>query len=183
MKKGLYENEARRSTFSFLNISNNKNLPKLIVELPPVGKYCNGCYDGPPGGNPFVEENEVINGEWVTGGHDTPTTDRKWNYIYYIFQGVFQGKYIKNAIELPINESGEYGKSETKYSYKKIGEVINKNGLKVYAFQVTPTFDSDSIGRKDAIFSKDGNTYYIMFDWKDKSFDDTFDQIINSVKL
>jgi hypothetical protein len=137
----------------------------------------------------------LIGGEWVTGRYDKPTTDRKWNYINYIFNGLLpeipneidfvfpSGRFLQDVVKLSINESKEYIKLGEKYIYKKINEIVNKNGVKIYLFEVKPTFDPGSIGRKDAIITKDGYTAYIMFDWKDPSFDKTFDQIINSINF
>lgn len=165
--------------------------PTLDVKLPPVGKYCSGCYDAPPGGMGVG----LIGGQWVTGGYDKPTADRKWSYIYYIFNGLLpeipneidfvfpSGRSLQDVVKLSINESKEYIKSGEKYFYKKINEIVNKDGAKIYTFEVKPTFDSGSIGRKDAIITKDGYTAYIMFDWKETSFDKTFDQIIDSVSF
>lgn len=45
------------------------------------------------------------------------------------------------------------------------------------------TNDSESVNRQCAIFTKDGYTIYIMFDWKEKSFNTSFDQIINSISF
>ncbi|PIZ21781.1 MAG: hypothetical protein COY49_11980 [Comamonadaceae bacterium CG_4_10_14_0_8_um_filter_57_29] len=86
-------------------------------------------------------------------------------------------------MKLSINESREFIKLGEKYIYKKIDEIINKDGVKIYTFEVRPTFDSDSIGRKDVIITKDGYTAYIMFDWKDPSFDKTFERIIESLSI
>lgn len=52
------------------------SIPKLKVELPPVGPYCNGCYSGPPGGyaiSPITKEVLVADGQWISGGHFTQT--------------------------------------------------------------------------------------------------------------
>lgn len=172
--------------------------PTLDVKLPPVGKYCSGCYDAPPGvmgvGSIGMGVG-LIGGQWVTGGYDKPTTDRKWNYINYIFNGLLPefseemgfvfpgGRFLQDVVKLSINESKEYIKSGEKYIYKKIDEIVNKDGMKIYTFEVKPTFDSDSIGRKDAIITNNYYTAYIMFDWKEPSFDTTFDQIINSINF
>jgi hypothetical protein len=172
-----------------------ENFPKLKVQLPSVGKYCNGCYDAPPGGNSQISENLLVGGQWVTGGFDTPTSSRKWSYVYYVLKGLFpeipqdsnlvmpEGNFLSDVIKIPVNKLKEYAKSSANYNYKKISEIVNKDGLKIYTFEVRSTFDSDSIGRRDAIFTKDNYTYYIMYDWKEKSFNATFDQIINSISF
>ena len=48
---------------------------------------------------------------------------------------------------------------------------------------MSPTFESDSINRRDAIILKDNQFAYIMFDWKTKDFDGTFDKIIDSIRF
>ncbi|MCX6731940.1 MAG: hypothetical protein NTV98_00155 [Candidatus Roizmanbacteria bacterium] len=165
--------------------------PKLKDELPPVGKYCNGCYDVAPGAN---RQLYGISGSWVTGGYDE-NGGNKWSYIDYIISGQFPllpkqtgmvipgENFLSDVKNISLNQTKEYLKDDKKYSYKKLAEIINKDGIIIYTYEVTPTFDSDSIARKDAILVKDNHTIYIMFDWKQHSFDATFDQIINSIRF
>lgn len=178
--------------------------PKLKVELPPVGPYCNGCYSGPPGGyaiSPITKEILIADGQWISGGHFTQTGGEKWNYIYYVFKRLLPeipqnsemvlpgGAFLKDAIKLKVNGSQEFemndpfSKRKLKAYYLKLSEKINKDGITIHTFEVRPTFREDSLNRRDAIFIKNGLTYYIMFDWKTKDFDGTFDKIIDSIRF
>lgn len=163
----------------------------INVSLPPMGDYCNGCIDAAPGAKPIPENSLIVNSKWVGGGIDSPTAVRKWNYISYIFKGELptlnegkgialpQGDFFREATSLAVNSS----KSFNDYNYTRLADKKSKDNLTIYTYHVTPTFDGDSISRKDAIFTKDGYTYYVMFDWKTHEFDNTFDQIISSLTL
>lgn len=180
-------------------------IPKLKVELPPVGPYCNGCYSGPPGGyviSPITKEALTVDGQWVSGGRLTQTGRERWNYIYYVFKQLLpeipkdngtiieRGSTLKDAVKLPINgllkfedKDSPFREGKLKAYYLKLSEKTNKDGITIHAFEVRPTFSEDSLNRRDAIFIKNGFTYYIMFDWKTKDFDGTFDKIIDSIRF
>lgn len=178
-------------------------LSRLKVILPPVGPYCNGCYSGAPGGlttSPITNNLLISEGQWVSGEYFTPNEEKKWNYIYYVFKNLLPelpqdtkmimpgSNFFQDVIKIAVNSSQEFKKSDpdnkgniSTYSYKKLSEKINKEGIKIYIFEVRPTFDKDSLNRRDAIFIKNGATFYMMFDWKTKDFDGTFDKIIDSI--
>lgn len=171
------------------SLYHEEKFPLIYVTLPPKGDYCNGCVDGAPGsfGSPIVDS------VWVTGGYDSPSADRKWSYIHYAMKGVLpalsssendnfimpQGNFLQDVVAMQVNSSKIFGK----YNYSRIADQTSKDGIKIYVYKVIPTFDDNSISRLDAIFTKGDYTYYVMFDWKDHSFDTTFDQIIKSLYL
>lgn len=102
--------------------------PKLKVELPPVGPYCNGCYSGPPGGYAISSTKEILvaDGQWISGGRLTQTGGEKWNYIYYVFKRLLPeipqdsgmvmpgGAFLKDAIKLKVNGSQGFEMNPTK---------------------------------------------------------------------
>lgn len=126
----------------------------------------------------------------------------KWNYIYYGFKRLLPeipgdngmiiegGSTLKDAIKLPINgllkfedKNNPRGEEKLKAYYLKLSEKTNKDGVTIHTFEARPTFREDSLNRRDAIFIKNGATYYLMFDWKTKDFDGTFDKIIDSIRF
>lgn len=205
----LFQKEKNKKQISVASISPTKIItptlivaPKLhdvkkdlfTVKLPPIGTYCNGCGDSPPGWGGTLFESGI----WQRGGAIS-NAEHLWTYISYTLKGEYpkidtntmimpDGDFFSEITKIGVGESKQFKKTNANpnipiktYTYTRLADAFINESITVYQYEVTPTFDTDAIGREEALFVKDGHTFYIMFDWKDPQFNNTFEDIIASI--
>lgn len=170
------------------------------VTLPPIGPYAEAGHDALAVGaenTDFVENNIWIIGgnfEEVTKKGNAFTSPGQWDFIHYRLAGEFPaiptginlktpgGTFLQTISDMEIGATKKIVGGNTTYTYTKKEPMI-VHGQKIMLFDVKPTFQSGYIGRKDALFIRNGKTFYIIFDWKETRYTDSLEAILETINF
>lgn len=163
-------------------INDDSGAPLLSFEHPPVGEYCNGCFDGWPSNGPTPDEQGIS----ITGGYNTPDiSKRSWR----ITAGVTtKTSKLSTSLLLPmlnmvegdvIKTSDEVGRAvEIKYVGPR---ATNYFDSRVYTFTYEPVVESEFPVREVALIERPTDTIMVSFAKKETATT-AFMDILNTVR-
>lgn len=172
------------STYNYTNTLREDFDTIFSFQIPYVGDYCQGCFDGTGGLDQSVQSSTSI-----SGGYDSPTSDRKWFLI-------INSQKMNAAVEYDVLSDEMYNSKVAKNVGEKIdafvlgtinnhSTIIEKTSQDIEGTPVTQIKTTqDQIVYNHALFQKDGYNNEIIFVTDQEMFkNDTFDTIIDTLSF
>lgn len=170
------------------------------LTLPPIGPYAESGQDSLAVG--AKDASFIENNVWIIGGNFTPvkqkgkefTSPGQWDFLHYRLAGELPtipaginlqtpgGTFLKTLSDMKVGSTKRLMGRNTTYTYTKRDPMIAQ-GQKIMLFDVKPTFQPTHIGRKDALFVRNGKTFYMIFDWKEARYNDSLEAALETINF
>ena len=183
----------RSDDWRIYNYGSPDKLISFSYEIPFVGTYCNGCFDG----TPACPDNS---GEFkcgistISGGYFDGTGPRTWlivqevldennNHIKGSSWRVPPGNFINKLFSLKIGESLIYSSTgEEKLTYN-LKSIRNINNIPFYILDSDSNSGFDLKNQKIMLFKYKVKIIFISFEYNNQLYSNAFEHILNTFQF